>query len=161
MAEYPWVQGQASGMAVGLPEGQMGNSEVGHMNMACRTYCVPGADPDHQSRFSDGDFFNYSEALLTAVRKLQKKKRTCPAPVSACALTGGVHSHITHLYGLLAAGKAGMAWRRYMYTASWTAVTHRRTSGKGFVTELWKTKMAELGAGKVATCYGPLLCHGS
>ena len=33
MAEYPWVQGQASGMAVGLPEGQMGNSEVGHMNM--------------------------------------------------------------------------------------------------------------------------------
>ena len=47
MKEYPFVHGNASGMAVGLPEGQMGNSEVGHMNMG-RPYRISGADPYHQ-----------------------------------------------------------------------------------------------------------------
>ena len=55
MKEYPFVHGNASGMAVGLPEGQMGNSEVGHMNMGAgrivyqeRPYRISGVDPYHQ-----------------------------------------------------------------------------------------------------------------
>ena len=47
MANCPFVEGQASGMAVGLPEGQMGNSEVGHMNMG-RPYCISGTYKDHK-----------------------------------------------------------------------------------------------------------------
>ena len=49
MAEYPFVKGYASGLAVGLPDGQMGNSEVGHLNMGARTYRIPGTDKDHKS----------------------------------------------------------------------------------------------------------------
>ena len=47
MKEYPFVKGNASGLAVGLPDGQMGNSEVGHMNRA-RGASYTGADPHHQ-----------------------------------------------------------------------------------------------------------------
>ena len=46
MAEYPFVKGNASGMAVGLPDGQMGNSEVGHLNS--RTHRLPGFDQNHE-----------------------------------------------------------------------------------------------------------------
>ena len=55
MAECPFVRGNASGMAVGLPDGQMGNSEVGHLNMGAgrivygrRPHRVPGSDEDHE-----------------------------------------------------------------------------------------------------------------
>ena len=47
MKDYPFVKGNASGLAVGLPDGQMGNSEVGHMNMR-RPYRIPGAYKDHK-----------------------------------------------------------------------------------------------------------------
>ena len=48
MAEYPFVKGNASGLAVGLPDGQMGNSEVGHHEYGCRPYCISGAYKNHQ-----------------------------------------------------------------------------------------------------------------
>lgn len=48
MATYPFVKGNASGLSVGLPEGQMGNSEVGHMNMGRRTYCLSGSYKNYQ-----------------------------------------------------------------------------------------------------------------
>lgn len=48
MRDYPFVKGYASGLAVGLPDGQMGNSEVGHLNMGCRKDRIPGADQDHK-----------------------------------------------------------------------------------------------------------------
>ena len=48
MAEYPFVKGNASGLAVGLPDGQMGNSEVGHMNMGAGRIRIPGAYQNHQ-----------------------------------------------------------------------------------------------------------------
>ena len=50
MEECPFVKGNASGLAVGLPDGQMGNSEVGHMNMGAGTNCLPGAHKNHKSR---------------------------------------------------------------------------------------------------------------
>lgn len=48
MKEYPYVKGYASGLAVGLPDGQMGNSEVG-LKYGCRTYCISGTDKNHKS----------------------------------------------------------------------------------------------------------------
>ena len=48
MKECPFVRGNASGMAVGLPDGQMGNSEVGHLNMGAGPHRISGADQDHQ-----------------------------------------------------------------------------------------------------------------
>ena len=48
MAEYPFVKGQASGMAVGLPEGQMGNSEVGHLKHGCRKNCISGINKNYK-----------------------------------------------------------------------------------------------------------------
>ena len=54
MSQCPFVRGNASGLAVGLPDGQMGNSEVGHLNMGAGTYRIPGADPvsRNQSRMA-------------------------------------------------------------------------------------------------------------
>ena len=101
MAEYPFVKGNASGMAVGLPEGQMGNSEVGHLNMGAGRIVYQELTRITKE-IQDGDFFK-NEALLAAVEN-------CKANDSALHLfglvsDGGVHSHNTHLYGLLELAK--------------------------------------------------------
>ena len=64
MAEYPFVKGNASGMAVGLPEGQMGNSEVGHLNMGAGRIVYQDLTKITKA-IQDGDFFE-NEALLEA-----------------------------------------------------------------------------------------------
>ena len=65
MKEYPYVKGNASGLAVGLPDGQMGNSEVGHMNMGAGRIVYQELTRITKS-IEDGDFFE-NEALLDAV----------------------------------------------------------------------------------------------
>lgn len=69
MAEYPFVKGNASGLAVGLPDGQMGNSEVGHMNMGAGRIVYQELTRITKE-INDGDFFK-NEALLAAM-KMQK-----------------------------------------------------------------------------------------
>ena len=101
MKEYPFVQGKASGMAVGLPEGQMGNSEVGHLNMGAGRIVYQELTRITKE-IQDGTFFE-NPALLEAVDN-------CKAKDSALHLfgllsDGGVHSHNTHLYGLLELAK--------------------------------------------------------
>ena len=101
MSEYPFVEGNASGMAVGLPEGQMGNSEVGHLNMGAGRIVYQELTRITKE-IQDGDFFK-NEALLKAVEN-------CKANGSALHMfgllsDGGVHSHNTHLYGLLELAK--------------------------------------------------------
>ena len=66
MAEYPFVKGNASGMAVGLPDGQMGNSEVGHLNMGAGRIVYQELTRITKE-IQDGDFFK-NEALLHAVK---------------------------------------------------------------------------------------------
>lgn len=56
MKECPFVEGNASGLAVGLPDGQMGNSEVGHLNHGRRPHRIPGADEDHKGHRGWGFF---------------------------------------------------------------------------------------------------------
>ena len=97
MAEYPCVKGNASGMAVGLPEGQMGNSEVGHLNMGAGRIVYQELTRITKE-IQDGTFFE-NPALMAAVEN-------CKANDSAFHMfglvsDGGVHSHNTHMYGLL------------------------------------------------------------
>ncbi len=76
MAEYPFVKGNASGLAVGLPDGQMGNSEVGHMNMGAGRIVYQELTRITKE-INDGDFFK-NEALLAAMKKCKRKRFCCP-----------------------------------------------------------------------------------
>ncbi len=77
MSQCPFVKGQASGLAVGLPEGQMGNSEVGHLNMGAGRIVYQELTRITKS-INDGDFFNVPE-FLTAVENCKKKQfRSAP-----------------------------------------------------------------------------------
>lgn len=148
MAEYPYVKGYASGMAVGLPDGQMGNSEVGHLNMgAGRT--VYQELTRITKEIQDGDFFQ-NEALLKAVKNV--KEKGSDLHLLGLLSDGGVHSHNTHLYGLLELAKREGVKNVYVHCF----LDGRDTppaSGKDFVQEL-SDKMQEIGVGKIATVMG-------
>ena len=117
MAECPFVKGNASGMAVGLPDGQMGNSEVGHLNMGAGRIVYQELTRITKE-IQDGTFFE-NPALLAAVENC--KKNNSALHMMGLLSDGGVHSHNTHLYGLLELAKR-MVWRRCMYIASWMVV---------------------------------------
>ena len=97
MAECPFVHGNASGMSVGLPDGQMGNSEVGHLNMGAGRIVYQDLTKITKS-IQDGDFFE-NEALLAACENV--KKNDSALHMFGLVSDGGVHSHNTHIYGLL------------------------------------------------------------
>ena len=101
MSQCPFVKGQASGLAVGLPEGQMGNSEVGHLNMGAGRVVYQELTRITKS-INDGDFFNVPE-FLTAVENC--KKNNSALHLFGLVSTGGVHSHLNHIYGLLELAK--------------------------------------------------------
>ena len=148
MSQCPFVRGNASGLAVGLPDGQMGNSEVGHLNMGAGRIVYQELTRITKS-IEDGDFFENPEFLAAA--------DTCKKNDSALHLfglvsDGGVHSHLTHLFGLLEFAK-----RQGLTKVSVHCVLDGRdtppTSGKEFVAELEK-KMQQLGIGEVASVMG-------
>ena len=97
----PFVKGNASGMAVGLPEGQMGNSEVGHLNMGAGRIVYQELTRITKE-IEDGDFFR-NEALLKAVRNA--KENGSALHLFGLLSDGGVHSHNTHVYGILELAK--------------------------------------------------------
>ncbi len=148
MKEYPFVKGYASGMAVGLPDGQMGNSEVGHLNMGAGRIVYQELTRITKS-IEDGDFFE-NEGLMEAIDN-------CKANHSALHLfgllsSGGVHSHNTHVYGLLELAKRNGIDKVYVH-AFLDGRDTAPTSGKEFMAELVE-KMKEIGVGKVATVSG-------
>ena len=91
MSEYPFVKGNASGMAVGLPDGQMGNSEVGHLNMGAGRIVYQELTRITKE-IQDGDFFE-NEALLAAVKN--SKENDSAFHTFGLISDGGVHSHNT------------------------------------------------------------------
>src|SRR5699024_4111009 len=97
MSQYPFVKGYASGMAVGLPDGQMGNSEVGHLNMGAGRIVYQELTRITKS-IQDGDFFE-NPAFLEAVENC--KKHDSALHLYGLVSDGGVHSHLTHIFGLL------------------------------------------------------------
>lgn len=148
MAEYPFVKGYASGLAVGLPDGQMGNSEVGHLNMGAGRIVYQELTRITKE-IEDGDFFK-NEALLAAVENA--KKNNSALHLYGLLSDGGVHSHNTHLYGLLELAKRHGLDKVYVHCF----LDGRDTppaSGKGFIEELVE-KMKEIGVGEVATVMG-------
>jgi 2,3-bisphosphoglycerate-independent phosphoglycerate mutase len=148
MTEYPFVKGYASGMAVGLPEGQMGNSEVGHLNMGAGRIVYQELTRITKE-IQDGDFFK-NEALLAGMENC--KKNNSDLHLFGLLSNGGVHSHNTHLYGLLELAKKEGIKNVYVH-AFLDGRDTAPTSGKGFVEDLVE-KMKEIGVGKVASVMG-------
>ena len=148
MAECPFVEGNASGMAVGLPEGQMGNSEVGHLNMGAGRIVYQELTRITKE-IQDGDFFK-NEAFAKAVANCKAKDSALH--MFGLVSDGGVHSHNTHIYGLLELAKREGLSKVYVHCF----LDGRDTppaSGKDYVAALVE-KMAEIGVGKVASVSG-------
>lgn len=148
MKEYPFVKGNASGLAVGLPDGQMGNSEVGHMNMGAGRIIYQELTRITKE-IEDGDFFK-NEALLSAVNNA--KKNDAAIHLYGLVSPGGVHSHNTHIYGLLELAKREGLKKVYVHCFLDGRDTPP-TSGKEYVEEL-EQKMKEIGVGEVASVHG-------
>ena len=148
MAECPYVRGNASGLAVGLPDGQMGNSEVGHMNIGAGRIIYQDLTSITKA-IEDGDFFE-NEAMLEAIENC--KKNNSDLHLWGLLSDGGVHSHNTHLYGILELCKKQGFDRVYVHPF----LDGRDTppaSGKDYVAAL-VDKMQEIGVGKVASISG-------
>ena len=147
MKECPFVKGQASGLA-GLPDGQMGNSEVGHMNIGAGRIIYQDLTRITKA-IEDGDFFE-NKALLAAMDNC--KKNDSDLHLWGLLSDGGVHSHITHLYGLLEMAKKQGLSKVYVH-AFLDGRDTPPASGKEFIEELEK-KMKEIGVGKIASLSG-------
>lgn len=148
MSEYPFVKGNASGLAVGLPDGQMGNSEVGHLNMGAGRIVYQDLTKITKA-IQDGDFFE-NKALLAACENV--KANDSALHMFGLVSDGGVHSHNEHIYGLLELAKRQGIKNVYVHCF----LDGRDTppaSGKEYVEQL-EEKMKEIGVGEVASVMG-------
>ncbi len=148
MAQNPMTFIGASGMDVGLPSGQMGNSEVGHTNIGAGRVVYQELTRISKS-ISDGDFFE-NEALVGAIENCKKNN----SALHLCGLLsdGGVHSHNTHLYALLELAKASGLTKVFIHCLM-DGRDVPPTSGKDFIAEL-QAKASEIGVGKIASVIG-------
>ena len=148
MAKYPSTLIGASGMDVGLPEGQMGNSEVGHLNMGAGRIVYQELTRITKS-ISDGDFFN-NEEFLSAINnaKLNGKKLHLYGLLS----DGGVHSHLTHLFALIKLAKMQGLSEVFVHCFL-DGRDVSPTSGADFIKAL-KDEMEELNFGTIASVGG-------
>ena len=148
MKEYPFVKGNASGLYVGLPDGQMGNSEVGHMNIGAGRIIYQDLTRITKA-IEDGEFYK-NEELLAAMENC--KKNNSDLHLFGLLSDGGVHSHISHIYGLLEMAKKNGVSNVYVH-AFLDGRDTPPASAKDFVARL-EDKMAEIGVGKVASLAG-------
>ena len=121
MKDYPFVKGNASGLAVGLPDGQMGNSEVGHMNMGAGRIVYQELTRITKE-IQDGDFFK-NEALLAAMKNC-KRERFRDLILWDFFLTV-VYTATIHISTDFLRWQRERDSRKFTYTASWMDVTHR------------------------------------
>ena len=145
---YPYTTIQASGMAVGLPEGQMGNSEVGHTNMGAGRIVYQQLTLITKS-IMDGTM-KENDVLVRNMRAAIDAGKA--VHLMGLLGTGGVHSHIDHLFGLLDLAKHLGAKKLYVHCIMDGRDTDPH-SGKGFLEDLQK-KLDELGVGEIATVTG-------
>ncbi|WP_186580935.1 2,3-bisphosphoglycerate-independent phosphoglycerate mutase [Aquibacillus kalidii] len=146
--QYPHNQLVASGEAVGLPEGQMGNSEVGHLNIGAGRIVYQSLTRVNLS-IREGDFFD-NEVLLEAVETAIQRKKALH--VFGLLSDGGVHSHIEHLYAVLKlAAKKGL---KEVYVHGFLDGRDvGQKSAKKYVQALLD-EMKENGVGKLASLSG-------
>lgn len=147
-AKYPYTFIGASGMDVGLPDGQMGNSEVGHTNIGAGRVVYQELTRITKS-VADGDFFE-NDALRKAVENV-KKTGGC-LHIMGLLSDGGVHSHIEHMYALVEMAKKNGVKKVFIH-----ALLDGRdvppASAADFIDQANK-KLAETGVGKIATVMG-------
>lgn len=148
LKEYPNTTLTACGEAVGLPEGQMGNSEVGHLNIGAGRIVYQDLTRISKS-IRDGEFFQ-NETLVAAVRSAKAKGKKLH--LYGLLSDGGVHSHIDHMFAML-----DLAKKEDMHDVYIHAFLDGRDvapdSAKGYIERLIK-KIEEVGVGKIATVQG-------
>ena len=148
MAKYPMTTIEASGMAVGLPDGQMGNSEVGHTNMGAGRIVYQQLTLITKS-IRDGEMFKNPVLVKNMKAAIEAGKAI---HLMGLVGTGGVHSHADHWFGVLEMAKHMGAKKVYLH-----CITDGRDTdphaGKGFLADL-QAKLDELGVGKIASVSG-------
>ena len=148
MAKYPMTTIDASGMAVGLPDGQMGNSEVGHTNMGAGRIVYQQLTLITKS-IQDGEMFKNPVLVKNMKAAIEAGKAI---HLMGLVGTGGVHSHADHWFGVLEMAKHMGAKEVYLH-----CITDGRDTdphaGKGFLADL-QAKLDELGVGKIASVSG-------
>ena len=146
--KYPNTYVKTSGLAVGLPEGQMGNSEVGHTNIGAGRIVYQELTRITKE-INEGKLFE-NQVLLNAMNHV--KENNSSLHLLGLVSDGGVHSHIDHLYALLEMAKRNNIEKVYVH-----AILDGRdtspTSAVDYLKEL-ESKMKEIGVGKVATLAG-------
>ena len=148
LRDYAHTTLSASGLDVGLPAGQMGNSEVGHTNIGGGRVVFQDL-PRISRAIEDGSFFK-NEAYNKAMDNCLQNGSSLH--LYGLLSDGGVHSHIDHLYALLQMARDKGLTRVYIHCFL-DGRDVSPTSGKGFVQEL-QDKCAQLGVGKIATVMG-------
>ncbi len=148
MAQNPMTFIGASGMDVGLPNGQMGNSEVGHTNIGAGRVVYQELTRITKS-ISDGDFFE-NEALVGAIENC--KKNGSALHLMGLLSDGGVHSHNSHMYAIVELAKK-MGLSEVFVHCFLDGRDVPPASGTDFVAETM-AKLEEIGVGKVATVMG-------
>lgn len=145
---YPHTTIAASGMDVGLPDGQMGNSEVGHLNIGAGRIVY-----QEFTRISkcikEGNFFK-NPAFLGAIENC--KKNDSALHLMGLCSDGGVHSHNTHLYALVQLAHDSGLKKVYVHCFM-DGRDVPPSSGKGYIEQL-DEKLKEIGTGKIATVMG-------
>ena len=148
MKEYPYTTIGASGMDVGLPDGQMGNSEVGHTNMGAGRIVYQQLTLITKS-IKDGTMLE-NEVLVKNMKAAIDNNKAIH--LMGLVGTGGVHSHADHWYGVMDMAKKMGAKKLYLH-----CITDGRDTdphdGKGFIGNL-QDKIDELGLGEIATVTG-------
>ena len=148
MAKYPMTTIEASGMAVGLPDGQMGNSEVGHTNMGAGRIVYQQLTLITKS-IRDGEMLKNPVLVKNMKAAIDAGKAI---HLMGLVGTGGVHSHADHWFGVLEMAKQMGAKEVYLHCITDGRDTDPH-SGKGFLADL-QAKLDELGIGKIASVSG-------
>ncbi len=148
LEKYPHTLINASGLDVGLPNGQMGNSEVGHTNIGAGRIVYQELTRITKA-IGDGDFFE-NDAFLKAVENC--KKHGSALHIYGLLSDGGVHSHITHMFALLELAKRSGLTKVFVH-GFMDGRDVSPTSGIEYVKQL-EEKMKELGVGKIGTLSG-------
>ncbi len=147
-SEFPNTVLTASGVDVGLPRGQIGNSEVGHMNIGAGRVVVQ-ALPRISNAIAEGSFF-WNPVYLRAAQNAKENDRAFH--ILGLLSNGGVHSHITHIYAMLELAKR-QGLKKVCLHAFLDGRDVAPDSGAYFVSQL-RDKCAELGVGRIATVQG-------
>lgn len=147
-ADNPTTQLGASGLDVGLPDGQMGNSEVGHTNIGAGRVVYQELTRISKA-IKEGTFFE-NEAFLGAVENC--KKHDSALHIYGLMSDGGVHSHIEHIFGLLDLAKKSGLTKVFVHCFM-DGRDVPPTSGIDFIRQL-QEKLDDIGVGKIATIEG-------